>query len=91
MALSARNRLSGTVETDGVIAEVVVELGDGRTITRASAEHLDLAEGDAAAAVVKASEARESASNRIGAASEASRGDGSEGIGGTPRDRTRTP
>jgi molybdopterin-binding protein len=63
MALSARNNLSGTVvsvETDGVMAEVVVELGDGQTITstitRASAERLDIAEGDSVAAVIKASE-----------------------------------
>lgn len=63
MALSARNHLTGTVnsvETDGVMAEVVVELGDGQevtsTITRGSAERLDLAEGDQVAAVVKASE-----------------------------------
>jgi molybdopterin-binding protein len=36
MALSARNRLTGTVtsvETDGIMAEVVIELGDGQTIT----------------------------------------------------------
>lgn len=63
MALSARNHLTGTVksvETDGVMAEVVVELGDGQevtsTITRGSADRLELSEGDQVAAVVKASE-----------------------------------
>jgi molybdopterin-binding protein len=63
MALSARNRLSGTVksvDTDGIMAEVVVELPDGQTITstitRGSAERLELAEGDDIEAVIKASE-----------------------------------
>lgn len=63
MALSARNRLAGTVEsvrTGEVMAEVVVELDDGQTITstitRGSAERLDLAEGDEVEAVIKASE-----------------------------------
>jgi len=63
MALSARNRLTGTVtsvETDDIMAEVVVELGGGQevtsTITRGSADRLDLREGDEVAAVIKASE-----------------------------------
>ena len=63
MALSARNRLSGTVtsvKTDDIMAEIVVELGDGQTvtstITRGSADRLDLAEGDEVDAVIKASE-----------------------------------
>ncbi|MFC7228485.1 TOBE domain-containing protein [Salinirubellus salinus] len=63
MVLSARNRLDGTVTavtTDGVMAEVVVELGDGQTvtstITRGSVERLGLEEGDDVSAVVKASE-----------------------------------
>jgi molybdopterin-binding protein len=63
MPLSARNRLSGTVKsvtTDGIMAEVVVELPDGQTIastiTRGSADRLELAEGDEVEAVVKASE-----------------------------------
>ena len=63
MALSARNRLTGTVTSvkmDDIMAEVVIELGDGQTIsstiTRGSAERLELAEGDEAAAVIKASE-----------------------------------
>ncbi len=63
MALSARNRLTGTVtsvKTDDIMAEIVVELGDGQTvtstITRGSADRLDLAEGDEVDAVIKASE-----------------------------------
>jgi molybdopterin-binding protein len=42
------------------VAEVVIELPDGQTITstitRGSADRLDLAEGDAVDAVIKASE-----------------------------------
>ncbi|MFB6155237.1 MAG: molybdopterin-binding protein [Haloferacaceae archaeon] len=63
MTLSARNRLAGTVtsvETSDLMAEVVVELGDGQevtaTITRNSAERLGLSEGDTVSAVVKATE-----------------------------------
>ena len=63
MALSARNRLSGTVEsvkTNDVMAEVSIELSDGQTvvstITRSSADRLELAEGDEVQAVIKASE-----------------------------------
>ncbi|MBX0321609.1 TOBE domain-containing protein [Halomicroarcula sp. F13] len=63
MVLSARNNLRGTVtavEMDGVMAEVVVELDDGQTvtstITRASVERLDLVPGDDVSAVVKASD-----------------------------------
>ncbi|MFB6184534.1 MAG: molybdopterin-binding protein [Haloarculaceae archaeon] len=63
MALSARNRLSGTVtsvKADDIVAEVVVELDDGQTITstitRGSADRLELAEGDDVEAVIKASE-----------------------------------
>lgn len=63
MPLSARNRLDGTVEsvdTDGLMAEVVIELPSGQTITstitRGSAERLDLTSGDSVQAVVKASE-----------------------------------
>jgi molybdopterin-binding protein len=61
MALSARNRLAGTVtsiEMSGPVAEVVVDV-DGTevvaTITSASVERLGLAEGDEVNAVVKAS------------------------------------
>ena len=63
MALSARNRLSGTVqsvESDGIMAEVVIELPDGQTITstitRGSSDRLELTEGDEVEAVIKASE-----------------------------------
>jgi molybdopterin-binding protein len=63
MGLSARNNLTGTVQSvnkGDVVAEVVVELGDGQevtsTITRTSAERLELEQGDEVAAVVKASE-----------------------------------
>ncbi|MFW5939229.1 MAG: TOBE domain-containing protein [Halolamina sp.] len=61
MALSARNSLSGTVQSvtsDEIMAEVVIELSDGQavtaTVTRGSAGRLDLAAGDAVEAVVKA-------------------------------------
>ena len=63
MGLSARNNLTGTVKSlkkDEIMAEVVVELGDGQTvtstITRSSADRLELAEGDEVSAVIKASE-----------------------------------
>lgn len=63
MALSARNRLSGrvdAVETGEVAAAVTIALDDGGTvtalITAGSVERLDLAEGDAVDAVVKATE-----------------------------------
>jgi molybdopterin-binding protein len=63
MGLSARNSLTGTVvslKKDEIMAEVVVELGDGQTvtstITRSSADRLGLAEGDEVDAVIKASE-----------------------------------
>lgn len=46
--------------TDEVMAEVVIELDGGETvtstITRGSADRLDLSEGDEVAAVIKASE-----------------------------------
>ena len=63
MTLSARNRLTGTVQsvkTDGLVGEVVVELDDGQevaaTITANSVERLDIEEGDEVNAVVKATE-----------------------------------
>ena len=63
MALSARNRLDGTVKEISlgeVMAEVVIELGDGQevtsTITRASCERLELEAGKEVSAVIKASE-----------------------------------
>ncbi|NHN58396.1 MULTISPECIES: molybdopterin-binding protein [Halorussus] len=63
MALSARNRLAGTVESverEGLMAEVAVEVDDGQTvtavITASSAERLGLEEGEEVSAVVKATE-----------------------------------
>ena len=63
MALSARNKLTGTVtsvEKSEIMAEVVIELGDGQevtsTITRASCERLELEAGKEVSAVIKASE-----------------------------------
>ena len=63
MELSARNQLRGTVKSvykGSVLAEVVVDVGGGQeivsTITRRSAERLNLSEGDAVVALVKATE-----------------------------------
>jgi molybdopterin-binding protein len=63
MTLSARNRLSGTVksvESEGLMGEVVVELGDGQEITSLitsnSVERLGIEEGDEIDAVIKATE-----------------------------------
>jgi len=61
--LSARNQLRGTVLTvrgDGVLCEVVLELGDGQritaVITRRSADQLGLRRGQPAVAVIKSTE-----------------------------------
>ncbi|MFC7068375.1 TOBE domain-containing protein [Halobaculum lipolyticum] len=63
MTLSARNRLQGTIasiETDGLTAEVTIELGDGQhvtsVITANSVDRLELEEGMEASAVIKATE-----------------------------------
>jgi len=63
MELSARNQLAGTVARltlGAVMAEVVIEIGDGTqivaAITRAAAESLGLAEGREVVAVVKATD-----------------------------------
>jgi molybdopterin-binding protein len=63
MQLSARNQLKGkvkSVKTDGLMAEVTVDVGGGNelvsTITRASAENLGLKSGDAVTVIIKASE-----------------------------------
>lgn len=63
MALSARNRLTGevtNVETDGLMAEVTVEVAESETVTAVitsnSTERLGLSEGDTVSAVVKATE-----------------------------------
>ncbi|MFC5367429.1 TOBE domain-containing protein [Salinirubrum litoreum] len=63
MTLSARNRIAGTVtsvQTDGLMAEVVVETGDGQEVTAIitanSVERLGIAVGEEVSAVVKATE-----------------------------------
>ncbi|MFC7098661.1 TOBE domain-containing protein [Halobaculum marinum] len=63
MTLSARNSLHGTItsiETDGLAAEVTIELGDGQQVTSVitsnSVDRLSLEEGMEAAAVIKATE-----------------------------------
>ena len=57
MEISARNQLKGTVKTvttDGLMAEVIIDIAS--TITRASAERLGLRSGDTVIAIIKASE-----------------------------------
>jgi len=60
--VSARNQLAGritTLKADGVMAEVVVRIGDQdlvAIITRASAERMRLAVGDRVLAVIKSTE-----------------------------------
>ncbi|WP_129114960.1 TOBE domain-containing protein [Halegenticoccus tardaugens] len=63
MSLSARNRLAGTVrsiDSEGLVAEVVVETEGGETvaavITRDSVERLGIDEDDEVSAVVKATD-----------------------------------
>ena len=62
MQISARNQLRGTVMAvtlGGVMAEVVVQVGDHEVVsvvTRASAEELGLVEGDAVTAIIKSTE-----------------------------------
>lgn len=62
MALSARNRLPGTVKTvvlGSVMAEIVVDIAGhevAAAITRHSAESLGLAAGDEITVVIKATE-----------------------------------
>ena len=62
MALSARNRLSGTVKSvdrSGPMAEVVIDVDGSEvtsTITSKSVERLGLEEGSEATAVIKASD-----------------------------------
>lgn len=63
MRLSARNQLDGTVrdvKLGNVMAEVIIDLGDGReivsVITRGSAQALALKEGDRVKAVIKSTE-----------------------------------
>ena len=63
MELSARNQLPGRVSKinlGGVMAEITIDLGDGKSvvaaITRASAESMGLKVGDEVLAVIKATE-----------------------------------
>ena len=62
MKLSTRNQLQGTVtgvKLGTIMAEVTVDIGGQSVvsaITRASAEHLELAEGDQVTVLVKATE-----------------------------------
>jgi molybdopterin-binding protein len=62
MALSARNQLPGiveSVETDSIMAHVIVKVGDNQiesVITRTSAEELGLKKGDLVKVVVKSTE-----------------------------------
>jgi molybdopterin-binding protein len=63
MKISARNQLAGSVvsvEHGAVMSTVVIRLGGGDQvvagITKDSAERLELAEGDAVTAVIKATD-----------------------------------
>jgi molybdopterin-binding protein len=62
MAISARNQLQGivkTVELGQVMAEVVIDVGGQNVvaaITRHSVEGLDIKQGDAVTAIIKATE-----------------------------------
>lgn len=63
MALSARNRLQGTVqslETDGIMADIEIETDGGQTVTAVitsdSVDRLGIDEGDEVNAVIKATE-----------------------------------
>ena len=62
MPISARNQLQGTVksvELGQVMAEVVIDVGGQdivAAITRHSVEGLDIKQGDAVTAVIKATE-----------------------------------
>jgi molybdopterin-binding protein len=61
--LSARNQLRGkvtAVQTDGIMAEVTIDVGGGNVltsvITRTSATNLGLKVGDTVTAVIKSTE-----------------------------------
>lgn len=62
MTLSARNQLTATVESvtlGDIMAHVVMRIGDQQVesvITRASAESLNLKQGDKVRAVIKSTE-----------------------------------
>ena len=63
MTISARNQFTGTVKEvrlGGIMAEVVVDVGNGRevvaAITRGSAEAMGLKEGDQVTVVIKSTD-----------------------------------
>ncbi len=63
MEISARNRLAGTIKSvrgDGLLAEIVLDLGHGNeivaVITQGSVERLGLRVGEKATALIKATE-----------------------------------
>ena len=62
MRLSARNKLSGNVESitiDGISAKVAVRVGDNRlvaVVTAEAVEELELKVGDAVTAIIKSSD-----------------------------------
>jgi molybdate transport system regulatory protein len=62
MEISARNQLPGvikSIKSGAILSEVVIATGDNEitaVITRGSADHLNLKEGDLVYAVVKATE-----------------------------------
>lgn len=63
MQISARNQLTGTVKhilLGGVMAEVTIDIGDGKevvaAVTRGSVEQLGLTEGAEVVAIIKATE-----------------------------------
>jgi molybdopterin-binding protein len=62
MEISARNQLKGTVtsvELGAIMAEVIVDVGGQEvvaTITRHSAERLNLKQGDTVTALIKSTE-----------------------------------
>jgi molybdopterin-binding protein len=63
MNLSARNQIPGritSIDLDGLMAEVIVDIGNGRTITsvitRRSADAMGLRAGDEVTVVVKSTE-----------------------------------
>jgi len=62
MTLSARNQLSGTIESvtlGDIMAHIVVRIGEQQVesiITRASAEAMGLKKGDSVRAIVKSTE-----------------------------------
>jgi len=62
MQISARNKLSGSVTSvklGGVMAEVVIRVGDHdivSVVTRTSADELGLSEGDEVTAIIESTE-----------------------------------